>query len=153
MKTPSNKAPKLTFFQELFYWIMLIAFLPGLVMSGMLFYFSIVLIYQEIYLWFKYAISIDVDVYSCLTINPKYCQDIVSAFSFDLIPQAFTQWLAHPNDWLGLHSIVIYILKIFPIWLLGFICAFAIFFAWLFVIAGLLWITSQIIRFFKVIIK
>ncbi|OAI47105.1 hypothetical protein AYO45_01620 [Gammaproteobacteria bacterium SCGC AG-212-F23] len=131
---PSDKNQQSSIITQVIGIIIFLALLPGLISSGILFYFSGMMIYQKIYLWLKFGICIDTSIYNCLITNPNYCKNILSNFPFENIPHNFINWLYHPTDWLGLHSTIKPILETVPLWIAGFICAIFIFFAWLFIV-------------------
>lgn len=158
MKTSQKNHPRsFSFDNRVASIIIFLILLPGLGPSAILFYFSGLMIYQKIYLWLKFDTNIDVSIYNCLISNSNYCNDILSNFPFEYIPQNFVSWLYHPTDWLGLHTIIKPILEFVPLWIAGFVCAFFIFFTWLLIVVGFFQlfiivfkkIKSFMIRFFK----
>lgn len=99
----------------------------SLVTWGALIYYSSVILYQETYTWLKFNISMDIDLYTCLTQNTKYCHEIISIFPFNLLPESFINWLVNPTNWFGLHDLIVPVFKI-PIWILGYVFALLILF-------------------------
>jgi len=153
MEMPSSKKPQFTIREKLWGSFVMGTMLPGCIVSGILVYFSSIMIYQEILAWLKFNASINVSLYYCLTTNSKYCKGIISSIPFDLIPQDFIKWLVYPTDWLGLNSTVVSILKMLPTWLIGYMCAFIIFFGWIYFMIGLFWSINATIHFFLNITK
>lgn len=128
--TPMTENKKPSLLQEVQIFTILLLFFMGLYPTIVLCYYSSLMLYQKIYVWFRYDITVDVSFSFCLTATSTYCDKIISSFPFNLISNNFKEWLIHPTDWIGLHGVISSLLG-FPTWLLGYICAFIWFWIWL----------------------
>lgn len=96
------------------------------ILSGALFLFSSLLLYKQIYVWLKFNETLDLTLFNCLMKKSVYCNNLISTFPFNSIPNNFINWLANPTDWLGLHTVIKSLTEM-PMWLVGYTFALIIF--------------------------
>lgn len=92
--------------------------LPLVIIEGFLIFYPSAILYNQIIYWLKFDKLIDVSLYACLT--GKGPVEYLPLFS----NTTFSEWLVLPQDWLGLHSLVVPILKFIPVWAIGYLIAF-----------------------------
>lgn len=85
--------------------------------------YSGLIFYHQIHFWFKFDKFIDASIYACLTPNEWAGKGPLFYIPKNWSETWLSAWLLHPNDWIGLQKIVVYIFEGFPIYILGFIIA------------------------------
>ena len=80
--------------------------------SGLIFFY-------QMYFWLKLGKFINASIYSCLTPN-----ELSGKGPLYYIPHSWSEtwlsdWLLHPNDWVGLQKIVAFTFEMIPIYILG----------------------------------
>lgn len=81
--------------------------------------FSGLIFFYQMYFWLKFGKFINASIYSCLTPN-----ELSGQGPLYYIPQSWSEtwlsdWLLHPNDWVGLQKVVALIFEMIPIYILG----------------------------------
>jgi len=88
------------------------------------YYFSTMIAYNQLYFWLKSDQYIDTSLYACFTLNKWTGIGPLSYIPVNWTKISLSQWLLKPTDWVGLHKIIVYVFKSISIYAVGYIVGF-----------------------------
>lgn len=104
--------------------LLLILVILIFIVSCVIYYYSGMIAYNQLYFWLKKGQHIDTSLYACLTPNKWTGIGPLSYIPKSWTTSRLSQWLLNPTDWVGLHKLIVYIFKAIPIYMVGFILGF-----------------------------
>lgn len=92
--------------------------------SCLIYLYSSIVAYNQIYIWLKSGLYIDTSLYACFTPNKWTGIGPLSYVPVDWTKTNLSAWLISPSNWIGIHKIVVPLFKSVSIYAIGYIVGF-----------------------------